>query len=55
MLNEKGMPKSGIPNHWKGKKNVYCVGLSRQGLAGVSFDAKAVAQDISNNISNKFT
>ncbi|KGN62223.2 hypothetical protein Csa_006346 [Cucumis sativus] len=55
VLNEKGMPKSGIPNHWKGKKNVYCVGLSRQGLAGVSFDAKAVAQDISNNISNKFT
>ncbi|TYK02079.1 putative indole-3-pyruvate monooxygenase YUCCA10 [Cucumis melo var. makuwa] len=54
VLNEKGMPRSGIPKHWKGKKNVYCVGLSRQGLAGVSFDAKAVAQDISNSISNKF-
>ncbi|CAK9316362.1 unnamed protein product [Citrullus colocynthis] len=51
VLNERGMPRSEIPKHWKGEKKVYCVGLSRQGLAGVSADAKAVAQDISNNIS----
>ncbi|KAG6571349.1 putative indole-3-pyruvate monooxygenase YUCCA10, partial [Cucurbita argyrosperma subsp. sororia] len=53
VLNERGMPRSQAPNHWKGDKNAYCVGLSMRGLAGVCADAKAVAQDISNIILTK--
>ncbi|KAB1227217.1 putative indole-3-pyruvate monooxygenase YUCCA11 [Morella rubra] len=42
----KGMPKDGFPEHWKGKKWLYCAGFSRRGLYGVSMDATAIANDI---------
>ncbi|GMI67165.1 YUCCA 10 [Hibiscus trionum] len=46
VLNEEGMPKNDFPHHWKGEKNLYCCGLSRRGLFGVSMDAMAIADDI---------
>ncbi|XP_028797943.1 probable indole-3-pyruvate monooxygenase YUCCA10 [Neltuma alba] len=46
VLNEKGMPKNEAPGHWKGEKGIYCAGLSRNGLFGVSMDAEAIADDI---------
>ncbi|KAJ7945251.1 Flavin-containing monooxygenase [Quillaja saponaria] len=45
-LNDTGMPKNSVPNHWKGEKGLYCAGLSRRGLFGVSMDAEAIAHDI---------
>ncbi|KAK4264759.1 hypothetical protein QN277_025890 [Acacia crassicarpa] len=50
VLNEKGMPKNEVPRHWKGEKGIYCAGLSRRGLFGVSMDAKAIADDINGTI-----
>ncbi|MCL7031826.1 hypothetical protein MKW94_026287 [Papaver nudicaule] len=46
ILGGDGMPKNKFPSHWKGTNAVYCTGLSRRGLAGVSFDAQKVADDI---------
>ncbi|XP_010912600.1 probable indole-3-pyruvate monooxygenase YUCCA10 [Elaeis guineensis] len=46
LLNEQGFPKQKFPHHWKGKNGVYCVGLSRMGLAGISSDAQCIANDI---------
>ena len=46
LLNQDGMPKHDFPNHWKGKNGLYCAGLSRRGLAGLSMDAQNVANDI---------
>ncbi|XP_058099705.1 probable indole-3-pyruvate monooxygenase YUCCA10 [Magnolia sinica] len=46
LLDAEGMPLPSFPNHWKGKGGLYCVGLSRRGLAGVSMDAVNVANDI---------
>lgn len=42
------MPKNVVPKHWKGEKGIYCAGLSRKGLFGVSIDAKTIADDINN-------
>ncbi|OMO57127.1 Pyridine nucleotide-disulfide oxidoreductase, class-II [Corchorus capsularis] len=53
VLNENGMPKNEIPNHWKGTNNLYCCGLSRRGLFGVSMDAKAIAEDINKVVTAK--
>ncbi|GLT45151.1 hypothetical protein SLA2020_190040 [Shorea laevis] len=50
LLNENGWPKNKIPTHWKGEKNLYCAGLSRRGLFGVSEDAKAITDDIKRTI-----
>ncbi|KAL5705485.1 indole-3-pyruvate monooxygenase [Ranunculus cassubicifolius] len=50
LLNNEGMPKGKFPNHWKGSNGLYCVGFARRGLAGVSMDAQAVANDIKNLI-----
>ncbi|KAL5705482.1 indole-3-pyruvate monooxygenase [Ranunculus cassubicifolius] len=50
LLNNEGMPKGKFPHHWKGSNGLYCVGLARRGLAGVSMDAQAVANDIKNLI-----
>ncbi|KAJ0973127.1 hypothetical protein J5N97_021086 [Dioscorea zingiberensis] len=50
MLNEEGFPKKMFPNHWKGMNGVYCVGLARRGLEGVSMDARNIANDIKNKI-----
>ncbi|KAF8394502.1 hypothetical protein HHK36_020712 [Tetracentron sinense] len=33
LLNEDGIPKQSFPNHWKGRKGLYCAGLARRGLA----------------------
>ncbi|KAL5791722.1 hypothetical protein ACOSP7_000316 [Xanthoceras sorbifolium] len=46
LLNEDGIPKQSFPNHWKGKKGLYCVGLSRRGLYGASADAQNIANHI---------
>lgn len=35
-----------VPQHWRGKNGIYCAGLSRQGIAGCSSDAKNIAEDI---------
>ncbi|KAK9040285.1 hypothetical protein V6N11_015457 [Hibiscus sabdariffa] len=53
ILNEDGMPENGFPHHWKGEKNLYCCGLSRRGLFGVSMDAMAIVDDIKKVISEK--
>ncbi|XP_062087295.1 probable indole-3-pyruvate monooxygenase YUCCA10 [Humulus lupulus] len=46
MLDNDGIPKISYPNHWKGKKGLYCVGLSRRGLYGAKEDAENIANDI---------
>lgn len=46
MLNETGMPKQSFPEHWKGRHGLYCAGLSRRGLPGVSMDAQNIANHI---------
>ncbi|KAJ8443904.1 hypothetical protein Cgig2_032728 [Carnegiea gigantea] len=46
ILDENGFPKNPFPRHWKGKNKLYCAGLSRMGLHGVSSDAIAIADDI---------
>ncbi|XP_074289840.1 putative indole-3-pyruvate monooxygenase YUCCA10 [Silene latifolia] len=46
LLKENGFPKNRFPNHWKGKNRLYCAGLARMGLQGVSRDAHAIATDI---------
>uniref|UniRef100_A0A803MUE2 Flavin-containing monooxygenase n=1 Tax=Chenopodium quinoa TaxID=63459 RepID=A0A803MUE2_CHEQI len=46
ILKNDGFLKNCFPNHWKGKNKLYCVGLSRMGLQGVSKDAIAIANDI---------
>lgn len=47
LFNENGMPKEKRPNHWKGKKGIYCVGFASAGLDGISNDAKNIVEDIS--------
>ncbi|GMH25110.1 hypothetical protein Nepgr_026953 [Nepenthes gracilis] len=46
ILKEDGMPKKPPPFHWKGENRIYCAGLSRMGLAGISKDASEIANDI---------
>ncbi|KAM7495921.1 hypothetical protein LguiA_020335 [Lonicera macranthoides] len=46
LLNEEGLPKPSFPNHWKGKKGLYCVGLARRGLYGAAMDAQNIANHI---------
>ncbi|XVF80550.1 hypothetical protein PTKIN_Ptkin15bG0082700 [Pterospermum kingtungense] len=46
LLNDDGIPKPSVPNHWKGKNGLYCVGLSRRGLYGLNADAQNIANDI---------
>ncbi|XP_020529616.1 probable indole-3-pyruvate monooxygenase YUCCA11 [Amborella trichopoda] len=43
---EDGMPRAKYPNHWRGPNGLYCVGLSRRGLFGVSEDAVNISNDI---------
>ncbi|CAL4986326.1 unnamed protein product [Urochloa decumbens] len=49
MLNNDGLPKKEFPNHWKGANGLYCAGLAKRGLAGISMDAKNIANDILSN------
>lgn len=51
-LDETGMPLQKFPHHWKGKNGVYCAGFSQKGLAGVSFDAQLIADDIANKLND---
>ena len=46
MLNNDGLPKKDYPNHWKGENGLYCAGFARRGLAGISMDAKSIANDV---------
>ncbi|KAL5571876.1 hypothetical protein UlMin_021473 [Ulmus minor] len=46
LFNNQGNPKSGFPNHWKGKKDLYCAGFGKKGLFGISMDAQNIANDI---------
>ncbi|XP_021763363.1 probable indole-3-pyruvate monooxygenase YUCCA5 [Chenopodium quinoa] len=45
-FNKNGFPKTPFPSAWKGKSGLYAVGFTRRGLAGASFDAIKIAQDI---------
>ncbi|XP_074265332.1 putative indole-3-pyruvate monooxygenase YUCCA5 [Silene latifolia] len=45
-FNKNGFPKTPFPSGWKGKSGLYAVGFTRKGLAGASFDAMKIAQDI---------
>lgn len=45
-FNKNGFPKTPFPSAWKGKSGLYAVGFTRKGLAGASFDAMKIAQDI---------
>ncbi|CAM6113931.1 unnamed protein product [Calypogeia fissa] len=47
LLAHDGFPKPSYLHSWKGERGLYAVGLGRQGLLGVSSDAKKLAQDIS--------
>ena len=47
------MPKNRVPEHWRGEKGLYCAGLSRRGLFGVSMDAEAIANDINKVITSQ--
>ncbi|XAR62416.1 Indole-3-pyruvate monooxygenase [Bertholletia excelsa] len=46
LFGKDGMPKRAPPNHWKGDKGLYCAGFARAGLAGISDDAKNIAESI---------
>ncbi|KAL5564722.1 hypothetical protein UlMin_027886 [Ulmus minor] len=46
LLNDNEMPRNEYPNHWKGEKGIYCAGLTRGGLPGVSFDVIVITNDI---------
>ncbi|KAL3717563.1 hypothetical protein ACJRO7_009061 [Eucalyptus globulus] len=50
LLNEDGIAKPSFPNHWKGEKGLYCVGLSRRGFYGAASDAQNVADDIKSQL-----
>ncbi|XP_008795318.2 probable indole-3-pyruvate monooxygenase YUCCA11 [Phoenix dactylifera] len=41
-----GFPIAKFPNHWKGENGLYFAGFARSGLAGISMDAKNIADDI---------
>ncbi|CAO2148833.1 unnamed protein product [Urochloa humidicola] len=50
MMNSDGHPKKGYPNHWNGENGLYRAGFARGGLAGISMDAKNIADDIVSTI-----
>ncbi|CAL5079941.1 unnamed protein product [Urochloa decumbens] len=50
IMNNDGLPKKGYPNHWKGENGLYCAGFAMRGLAGISMDAKNIADDIVSTI-----
>ncbi|KAK9733830.1 hypothetical protein RND81_04G095300 [Saponaria officinalis] len=45
-FNKNGFPKTTLASTWKGKSGLYAIGFTRKGLAGSSFDATNIAQDI---------
>ncbi|CAO2147206.1 unnamed protein product [Urochloa humidicola] len=50
MMNSNGLPNKGYPNHWNGENGLYCAGFAMRGLAGISMDAKNIANDIVSTI-----
>ena len=50
VFNGDGMPKNMYPKHWKGENGMYCAGMSGNGLPGISSDATAIADDISQTL-----
>ncbi|KAK9742357.1 hypothetical protein RND81_03G166600 [Saponaria officinalis] len=50
LMKDDGFPKNRFPNHWKGSKRLYCAGLARMGLQGLSRDAQAIAADIKSTL-----
>ena len=44
LLNKDGFPS--LPNQWKGKNGLYCVGMGRRGFFGANLEAQSVANDI---------
>ncbi|KAL9230193.1 hypothetical protein vseg_005578 [Gypsophila vaccaria] len=50
LLKDDGFPKTRFPNHWKGSRRLYCAGLARMGIQGVSRDAQAIAADIQSTL-----
>uniref|UniRef100_A0A5B7B3U2 Flavin-containing monooxygenase n=1 Tax=Davidia involucrata TaxID=16924 RepID=A0A5B7B3U2_DAVIN len=46
LLNDDGFAKPNFPNHWKGKKGLYCAGLAKRGFYGAAIDAQNIANDI---------
>ncbi|KAJ8623133.1 hypothetical protein MRB53_031662 [Persea americana] len=46
ILDKDGFPKPSYPQHWKGNRGLYCVGLVRKGFYGLSMDAQCIADDI---------
>ncbi|PON96661.1 Flavin monooxygenase-like enzyme [Trema orientale] len=52
LLNDDGIPKPSYPNHWRGRNNLYCVGLSRRGFYGAKEDAQNIANNIKSFISS---
>lgn len=47
------MPKDSFPVRWKGENGLYLAGFSRSGIAGLSKDAKAIANDIKTVLSGR--
>ncbi|KAG6721580.1 hypothetical protein I3843_03G117700 [Carya illinoinensis] len=53
VMNEDGMPSKSFPSHWKGENGLHCAGFSRRGLAGITTDAIAIADDINKVYTSK--
>ncbi|KAL9235804.1 hypothetical protein vseg_010539 [Gypsophila vaccaria] len=49
-LNEDGLPKREYPDHWKGPNGLYCAGLARRGIYGLTSDAINIADDINSQL-----
>ncbi len=46
-FSEEGFPRNPSPKAWKGETGLYIAGLGRKGILGSAFDAKNIADDIS--------
>ncbi|KAK2649316.1 hypothetical protein Ddye_016805 [Dipteronia dyeriana] len=51
LLNEDGFSKQSPPNNWKGKKGLYCAGLSGRGFYGAGTDAQNISNEIKSLLS----
>lgn len=47
-FSEEGLPKNPSRGTWKAERGLYVAGLGRKGILGATFDAKNIAEDISN-------
>ncbi|KAK3193969.1 hypothetical protein Dsin_025279 [Dipteronia sinensis] len=51
LLNDDGFSKHSPPNNWKGKKGLYCAGLSGRGFFGAGTDAQNISNEIKSLLS----